>query len=104
MIVSERALIFSACLPAAQALLLVAPACCVCPFQEGGRLTVALVGASALQPPAVVMLKVEGLEGLKASKPTDWEVLATSTALQASGCSCWQCGNVWVPLTRQPKG
>ncbi|GAB4819007.1 hypothetical protein N2152v2_006053 [Parachlorella kessleri] len=50
--------------------------------EDGDRITVALVAGGALQPSGVVLLRAEGLEGLRGSKPEDWETLAVSTTLQ----------------------
>ena len=41
-----------------------------------------MVAGSALKPSALVVLRAEGVEGLKASKPEDWEVLAVTTTLE----------------------
>ena len=50
---------------------------------DGGALRVAAAAGSALQPAAVVLLEVDGVEALKGCGPGDWQVVRTSADIQA---------------------
>ncbi|PSC76207.1 dipeptidyl aminopeptidase acylaminoacyl peptidase [Micractinium conductrix] len=49
---------------------------------DGGALRVAAAAGSALQPAAVVLLEVDGVEALKGCGPGDWQVVRTSADIQ----------------------
>lgn len=50
--------------------------------QEGGRLLLALTGASALKPSEVAVLQVADVDALLTNSAADWTVLRKSTNLE----------------------